>query len=239
MASLNEIDFQKLMQSEQARKLAIGLGVGVLLLAVMIYLLVMPALGEKKKMQTEIQQTQTQLESDQQLIAAKEKINENHQETACQLLEIMQDTLAPNQNAVGWVGNLFQDVAFEEGLKMTDITGEPMNVPVTDKTKVPLFENFKAKSGFRTRYHNLGRFIAEIERRIPIAELVTLNISQPPVSEYEVPQLAITMEYAFPRFTKEGFPNEQRPTKEDCELNVLKSENSTPQSPSTDVDNNA
>jgi Tfp pilus assembly protein PilO len=238
VASINEIDLKNLLQSEQARKLAIGLGVGVLLLAAVTYLLVMPALGEKKKMENEIQQTQTQLESDRQLIAAQDKIHENHQQTACRLFEIMKIDLAPNQNAVAWAGTLFQDIAFEEGVKMTDITGESMNTPVQDKTKVPLFENFKAKSGLRTRYHNLGRFIAELEKRIPVAELVTLNVSQPPISENEIPQLYITLEYAFPRFTENGFPEEKRPTKEDCKPPTTNKEPSMTK-PSDDMNNEA
>jgi hypothetical protein len=238
VASINEIDFKKALQSEQARKLAIGLGAGMLLLAVVTYLLVMPARGEKKKMENTIQQTQTQLESDQQLIAAQDKIHENHQQTACSLFEIMKSDLAPNQNAVAWAGTLFQDIAFEEGVKMTDITGEAMNTPIQDKTKVPLFENFKAKSGLRTRYHNLGRFIAELEKRIPVAELVTLNVTQPPISENEIPQLSITLEYAFPRFTENGFPEEKRPTKEDCEPPPPSQEPSMPK-PSGDMDNQA
>ncbi len=238
MASINEIDFKNILQSEQARKLAIGLGVGVLLLAVVSYLLVMPALGEKKKMENEIQQTQTQLESDRQLIAAQDKIHENHQQTACSLFEIMKNDLAPNQNAVAWAGTLFQDIALDEGVKMTDITGEAMNTPVQDKTKVPLFENFKAKSGLRARYHNLGRFIAELEKRIPVGELVTLNVTQAPISENEIPQLSITLEYAFPRFTGDGFPEEKRPTKEDCKPPApIKLPTMT--KPSDDMDNEA
>lgn len=216
MKSLNEIDLQALLKSEQARKIAIGLGVGILALAVIFYLFVQPANAVKGDMLKKIADAQTQLENDQRLIANQETIRENHRDIACQLLKIMDKTLAPSQNAVAWVGTLFQDIAFEEGLKMTDITGEPMNIPMQDKTEVPLFEKFKGKAGLQARYHNLGRFIAELETRIPITELVVLNVSQPMLSEAEVPPLQITLEFAFPRFTEAGFPAEQRPTQEDC-----------------------
>ncbi len=218
MIALKEIDIKQMLQSEQAKKVGLGIVVGLLVFGAIFFFMTRPAMKAKNEIEKKKTDAQTQLDNDRLLIQAQQKIQDRHCKTACELRELMGKKLAPNRTPVLWAGNLFQKITNEEGLKMSDIKGETIGIRSgKNQTQVPLFEKFKAKTELRSRYHNLGRFIAKLEQQIPMAQLVNLNMAQPAINEGEPPSpLSISFEYAFPRFTQEGFPKDKRPTAEDC-----------------------
>ncbi|MCF7854193.1 MAG: type II secretion system protein M [Candidatus Pacebacteria bacterium] len=206
------IDFSAFPEKEQLRTPLIIVGVGILVLVALYYSVIAPASGDIRELEAEIQSANQALERNRSLVSKADEVEGRYQLEQEELAGIINNKLAPSQNAVAWASNLIQAVAYDYGVTIESLSGGGTKraKPASRNAPAPLFEFFQANIVLRCGYHEFGRFLAEMERQIPFARLMNAGLRSASRRGSER-QLAINIRYAFPRFTDEAFPEEQRP----------------------------
>ena len=206
-------ELKNLSQSDRVRKIAIGVGVGILLLALAYFLAIRPALGERSKDQAQIARLQSELQTSRSLVARGETIEAEHRQTGEVLRRILREEMVPAQNPLGWATMILQDLARREGVEISGEDGTSLGQPRRGRDQPPFaIQNYQVRFALRGKFHQIGRFLAQLEKRAPYGQLQTISINAPRRRADRQDQgLTVDLNFKFPRFTEEGFPPENRP----------------------------
>jgi Tfp pilus assembly protein PilO len=216
------IDISKGASKEQLQKVAIVVVAGVVLLGLLYYFVVVPMQNERVRLERGIANEQQVLDDNRSYLQQQKAINAVYEETATQLRKAMTEQLAPAENPVSWISSIIQDVASRHRVLVRSISGAGTIRPARTSRDAPppLFEVFQVQVELRAGYHEFGRFLADLEKRIPYARLDTLAMQAATESGSGEQELQVVMRYAIFRFTDEGFSPSRRPP-------VLKQESSS------------
>ncbi len=203
-------NFKTISQSEQVQKILIGLAAGTIILTGCWFLLISPARRQLNHYDHERQQLQQQIANDQIIIKEQEKIKQEHQATRERLYMVIDTKLVPRHAALGWISIILQELGAAETVEVFDRSGNFMPQPRgRAAAETPLFDYFQLSFNLRGGYHQLGRFMAELEQRLPYAILQNITIGQE--RNITQPILLATVNYKLPRFNDSRFPTDTQP----------------------------
>ncbi len=207
------IDFQNLPNKDQLQKAGAAIGIGLVMLAALYYLVIAPMLRERTQLQDSIATAQAELAKNRTLVTQTEKVEKNYEQTRQELFTLMHREMAPAENPVSWISSIMQEIAVRHGVTISSLSGSGIlrTRSTSRMAPPPLFERFQAKITLDCTYHQFGRFLADLEKRISFGKIESLNM-QPASGADTQRRLSIDLTYSVLRFTEEMFPSEQRPT---------------------------
>lgn len=207
------VDFFRNLNREQLQKLSAAIGLGVALLVGIHYFVIAPALRDARALATQTEETQQTLEHNQRLLQDAEQVEERHRQVQNRFAFIIDQKLAPSGNELSWVSSAVQSVAQTHGISVENLSGQGISrpTPAGRDAPPPRFEVYEANLTLACGYHDFGRFLAQFESRLPYARLESVTMRPGRAATDRERRLSVNLRYAFPRFTDEGFPVDQRP----------------------------
>ena len=215
--------FKQLPNPEQLQKGGIGAAVGVAIWIVVYFLILSPVMNKKAELRTQIEAARSELEQNQRLVAAADAVAENYVDAGRELLQVASEKLAPSdpfRSPLGWVSGILQEYASAHGVKIQSLssagifreTAQGRNAPP------PIFEEYRMNLDLQAGYHQFGRFIADLEERLPYGKIDSFRMSG---GRGEEGELSVVMRCGVPKFTEDGFPMEKRPQPSDLSGNAM------------------
>ncbi|MFO7822058.1 MAG: hypothetical protein R6V56_08420 [Lentisphaeria bacterium] len=206
-------DFKQLVMQEQFQKSAIGAGIGLALWVGLYFLVLAPVLQEKNEIEKQTAENRSAVKRNQALIQRADRIQKEYSAVQAELLTAMQKNLVPTgeyANPLSWVGRIIQAKAEQNELKVTKFVKDGIIRPAVKGRKVPppILADYRVAIELTGNYHQIGRFFAALEKRLPYGRVDSLQF-RPGRSEH--PVLSVDMKYRVPMFTSDGFPAEERP----------------------------
>lgn len=212
--------------NEQLIKTAIGLGVGGVILIAVFLLVVLPMRKEAAEKREEIKETEEQLQTDRRLIEQRSEIIAEYNDIRKTFLTSLNEQLAPasgHGSPLSWTSNLLENLAAEAEVDIDNISrsGIARRGSGGDKNEEPAIEEFVVDLDLRAGYHAFGRFIANLEQRLPYARIEQLNIRPGRGGRDGRGQaLNIKMRYGIFRFTEKALPEDKYPPPESPDIEL-------------------
>jgi hypothetical protein len=211
-----KFDPSVLPNKDQLQKILIAVGVGIVILVGLYYLVIAPMLADRAAIAVAVDEERQTLEKNRKLIAEEEAVREEYLAKRDQLTNIIETRLAPDDNPVSWVSDIINNAAGRSGASVRSLSGagtfkESIGKP---QGKPDLFETFRAAFELQAGFHDVGRFLAIVEKRVPHAQLVTLTMQSTGIGA-ETKGLAVRIMHGFARFTEDGAPPETRPSRDE------------------------
>lgn len=194
----------------------LGLLIGALIIAGLHFLVNAKMKQKKLAIQAQIATLEKELKTNDALVAAAPRYAEDYRRLSRRIVQIGERELVPEENTTRWGTNLIEKIANRHGLAVNKFsTGGTGMVDTQKKTPkgtivVPSpFQELRINIDMNGDYHQLGRFLADLETALPSARLDSLGIS--PKGRHREDGLRIAVHYGFLRFSATGFPPENRP----------------------------
>jgi hypothetical protein len=206
-------DTSLLPNKDQLQKVSIAVGGGIVLFVGLYYLLISPMLKDRAAIAAAAAEELETLEKNRALIARADEVRQEYMAVRDKLAAVIEKKLAPTDNPVSWVSDIINTAANRSGVAVRSLSGagtykEGLGTP---RGKPELFETFRATFELRGGFHDVGRFLALLEKRVPHSQLVTMTM-QPAGGGPDVKGLTVRITHGFARFTEDGVPLETRPS---------------------------
>ena len=202
------------LNKEDSQTILVGVLFGLMITVALWFLAIKPMGAKRKKLETENAALQQEVRTSRQLEQMSDTIEQRYRETRRTLRRAMKEDLPPPANATAWASDVFMAAAVPETIRM-ELLG--INESGTVRIRAdrdeppPLFEDCLFQTEIRAGYHDVGRFLAKVERDNPFARVDGIEMRADP---QEDGRLLVTLTCAFPRLTADGFPPEERPSAE-------------------------
>lgn len=209
MSSENE-QKRKLTKEEQ-QKVILGILLVVFAVAGVWQFGLKKILASRKAVEKEIAAQRKKYDDSKLLVDAAEKVQASFEEQRAKLREIMSAQVPPSSKSMFWTASLLREVESSEefSLRRESISEKGVDKPRAGRDEEPpVFEDYKVQMEYTAGYHDLGRFLAKLEKRNSFVRIDSLEIGP---NAKEEGKLLIRLACAFPRFTDDGFPAEERP----------------------------
>ena len=211
--------------NEHIKKVGIGFGVGLVLLVLVYFVGVSPLLSARKENLEKIDEINSEAERNRMLIKRADEIVNSYKKSGKKLSEIIENKLATSgdKSPFSWTGNLIQNIASKHDVSIENIS----RAGITRRSAVegrdappPLIEEFAVNLDLSAEYHNFGRFLAELETRLPYSRIDSVSIGSGGRRRESGSErrLGISMRYSVLRFTREAFPPAERPDDEELDV---------------------
>ncbi len=216
--ALSRDDAQKLM--------AVGLGLAMVLAGFWQFVM-KPLRLRVHAMQDQLAKITRTYEENRRLTDAAPKVSEAYCTVGRDLMQAMRESIPPDVNAVAWVSDRIVRAAatVSKNLEIVSIgdAGTDRKPRVRQashsrrhKKKAPppeVFEDLLFRIQLDSGYHELGRFLASLEKSNPYMRVKSLSMvrSDREVSTQKA-KLKVELVCAFPAFAPDGFPPAKRPT---------------------------
>ena len=209
--------------SKMSRPRAIGIGAffGVVVLAIIHVTVTSRLLAAAGQLRAEAQRQEDQFRESEGLIRQSPKIDSLYLQSGTELIKLMETQLVAGDNFVAWVSSAVEDAASQSGVKVKSISGAGTlrmggDPAPGENAQAATLEDFQASIELQCSYNAFGRFLAKLEQRYPHSRLDTVSLR---VTSDRSPDsgLEISLRYGFARLTDDGFPEKDRPTREEMD----------------------
>lgn len=207
------LDIARLANRDQLRKMGIILGIALVALVGLYYLLLAPLRRDRKALSESIDQVQREYDVNKTLVRQAEAVATEHEQVRADFYAIMESQLAPGENPIAWLSAVVQSIAANQGVIIRNLSeaGTYREPQSGRDAPPPLFEAFQAKIEIQGTYHQLGRFLAKLEERLPYGQIQEMSFTP---SGLVPGRVEMNVKYAVARFTEEGFAPGSRPAPE-------------------------
>lgn len=205
--------------TDKEKKQKVLLGVIVVLFTVVgIWNLVLnPALEEQTRIEDRIQAARDVKREQERLLNRADEIEKEYVELHERLDTLARNQLPPGANPVAWCGERVGRAARRAEISEKNRSYSAANTAAQRRgggrkrkdELPPFFHPYGVAVELTAGYHQLGRFLAELERDMQFMRLKAMSVESNP-NELEGP-LGITVTCFFPQFTADGVPPGSRP----------------------------
>jgi hypothetical protein len=211
---------KKTFDKGMVQKLVAGI-IGMAALLFVSCQFVLAPLGEdKQRLEGEIAKERTLLAENEKLKGMADRVSEEYNTAAQSLKDLMSRQMPPYDNAMAWATDYLGSVAEAvPDLVLGGKQAEPAMASPSDTGVEPLFEEYVIRTEVMGSFHDVGRFVAALEKANPAMRIGEISIvgvvggSAPPVpgAMVSAPRLSASLRMIFLRFNKNSFKPEERP----------------------------
>ena len=231
---------------KDAQKLAAVVLAAVVVVALFWRFVMKPLQKKIHGLNSQLQEVTRKYEGNRRLADSEKKVSLLYYQKGSKLMKMAKTQVPPSVNAVAWVSDRIMAAASEVPKNFDIISIGDAGVELKPRARKarskrkkkagearPVFKDLLFRVQIRAGYHELGRFLASLEKENRFMRVKSLSMSR---SEKEIGSravLKVELVCVFPGFTEDGFPEEVRPSPEKLKKACL-TEQGAPEKESTD-----
>ncbi|HIE10395.1 MAG TPA: hypothetical protein EYP62_02150 [Kiritimatiellae bacterium] len=203
-----KIQFQELSKEQkQIAVLSVLLAIGISYATYRFALV--PSLGAMRKAREELGEMESQLRKAERLIARRERIVEDLEESSDRLGQWVEKYVAPQENRLAWATEYIYRIGREVGIDIEAASEVAVGlVPWQSAPETKrIFDPYATRIVFRGSFFDLVQFLEKVEKTNPFAIVSLVNIAAYPT---DPEHHNIEVRLVFPTWAEERGPRDIR-----------------------------